>query len=222
MTQLKRLLIPLVLLTSCATQEPSGLTATLTSSTDVTLSWRPTPDAAGQAVEYAHDPNGDYTVLQFASPDTNTYTHPDLIPQTPFYYRIRPYYGPASAEEDVTLPPGDEVSTEDGHEWAAPQKGNTGTHPARSPAAKPTNFTATVKHANGILFTWTDNAQGEHGYLLEVRPHNTHTFQVAAALDPDTHSFGLITLPTEKTATYRVRPYTYGEPTNTAHQRTGG
>ncbi|XVV01605.1 fibronectin type III domain-containing protein [Actinosynnema sp. CA-248983] len=219
---MKRLLIPLVLLASCTTQEPSGLTATLTSPTDVTLSWPPTPDAAGQAIEYAHEPGGDYTVLQFATPTTATYTHPDLIPQTPFYYRIRPYYGPASAETNVSLPPGAEVSTEDGHEWATPRQARTGTHPARTPAATPTNFTATVKHANGILFTWTDNAHNEHGYLLEVRPQGTDTFTVAAVLDPDTHSFGLITLPTEKNATYRVRPYTYGDPTNTAHQRTGG
>ncbi|CAL9391669.1 hypothetical protein SUDANB95_01264 [Actinosynnema sp. ALI-1.44] len=219
---MKRLLLPLALLASCtthATQEPSGLTATLTSPTDIRLAWRPSPDAAGQVVEYAHEPDGDYTVLHFAAPDAATHDHPDLIPETDFHYRIRPYYGPTTAETTVTLPSGDEVSTEDGHEWAAPKTSPTGTHPIRTPAAAPTDLTTTVKHANAILFTWTDNARDEQGYLLEVRTH--HHFTVAAALDPDTTSFGLITLPTEKRASYRVRAYYYGSPTNTAHRATG-
>ncbi|WP_202919206.1 fibronectin type III domain-containing protein [Saccharothrix deserti] len=219
-----RRLVPLVvlLLAACGQEQHRRLTATLTSPTDVSLVWEAEPGAAGQVVEYANVPDGAYTVLEFAPPDRTAYEHPDLIPQTPFYYRVRSYHGPTSATADVTLPPGDEVPESDGHAWAAPINGPSGARPVRSAYAGPTDFRAEVKHANGILFTWTDHAEGEEGYLLEVRPAGAADFSVAAQLDPDVRSFGLITLPTEKSATYRVRAYYYGAASNVAHQKTGG
>ncbi|MFD1049238.1 hypothetical protein ACFQ1S_28725, partial [Kibdelosporangium lantanae] len=81
---------------------------TLTTPTDITLTWRPPdPAAAGQIVEYTNEPNTPYTILAFLPPTVTTYEHPDLIPQTAFYYRVRPYYGTASNPVEVTLPPGD-------------------------------------------------------------------------------------------------------------------
>ena len=73
--------------------------------------------------------DGEYVVLEFAPPSKNSYTHPDLIPETPFYYRVRPFTGPASSTVDITLPPGEEVPETDGHQWAQPRKGGGGTHP---------------------------------------------------------------------------------------------
>jgi hypothetical protein len=203
-------------------QQPQRLTAELTSPTDVVLSWEPEPGAAGQVVEYANEAGGPYTALEFAPPGKRSYEHPDLIPRTAFHYRVRSFGGPVSATAEVVLPPGDEVPAADGHGWAEPVRGPGGTEPVRSAAAAPADFRAEVKHANGILFTWTDRAAGEDGYLLEVRPAGAADFTVAAQLDPDVRSFGLITLPTEKDAAYRVRAYHYGATTNTAHQRTGG
>jgi hypothetical protein len=216
----------LVLLLTTADQargqeQRQRLTATLTSPTDVSLVWEAEPGAAGQVVEYANVPDGDYTVLEFVSADRASYEHPDLIPQTPFYYRVRSFHGPASATVDVTLPPGDEVPESDDHAWAEPVTGPSGTSPVRSAVAGPPDLRAEVKHANGILFTWTDRSEGEEGYLLEVRPSGAANFSVAAQLDPDVRSFGLITLSTEKNATYRVRAYYYGAATNVVHQKTG-
>ncbi|ONI89203.1 hypothetical protein ALI22I_17030 [Saccharothrix sp. ALI-22-I] len=106
-----RRLVPLsvLLLVACGQEQHQRLTATLTSPTDVSLVWQAEPGAAGQVVEYANEPDGAYTVLEFAPPDRTTYEHPDLIPQTPFYYRVRSFHGPASATADVTLSPGDEA-----------------------------------------------------------------------------------------------------------------
>ena len=100
------------------------LSATLVSPVDILLKWKADdPGAAGHTVEFATGtPDSEYTVLQYAQADQTTYTHPDLIPQTPFYYRLRPFYGPASAEVEVDLPPGvyDDKAAADDHAWAQP------------------------------------------------------------------------------------------------------
>lgn len=214
--------VGLLFLAACGQeQQDPVLTSELTSPTDVTLHWRPEAGAAGQVVEYANAADGDYTILEFSPPAKNSYTHPDLIPETRFYYRVRPFTGPASPTVDITLPPGEEVPETDGHEWAEPRKGGGGTHPVSSPEAAPGQVKAEVKHANGIHFTWEDRASDEEGYLIELRPAGAADYRVAAQLDPDVTSFGLITLPDEKTAIYRVRPFRFGSPSNLTHQKTG-
>ena len=148
------------------------------------------------------------------------------MPETPFYYRVRPFYGPASDPVAVTLPPGEfsEQDQGDDHEWAPPMKrpGGAGeARPVRTFGAAPTELRATVMHANGIRFTWTDHASDELGFLLEVKPAAAQDYRVAALLDPDITSFGLVTLPGEKTASYRIRPYYYGATSNVVHVTTG-
>jgi hypothetical protein len=78
-----------------------AFTASLTSPTDVVLSW-PDDDADGHRVEYANDPAGPWTTLRFLPPHVTSYHHPDLIPQTPFYYRVQPFTGPVSTELHAT------------------------------------------------------------------------------------------------------------------------
>ncbi len=90
-----------------APKQGDQLVATLVSPTDITLTWKADGvNVAGRVVEFATEPQGQYTILQFVGPTQTTYTHPDLIPETKFYYRIRPVYGPASAAVEVTLPEG--------------------------------------------------------------------------------------------------------------------
>ncbi|MGW6934401.1 fibronectin type III domain-containing protein [Lentzea sp. NPDC054927] len=220
---IKRLsLAGLLFLAACGQeQQDPALTSELTSPTDVTLHWRPEVGSAGQVVEYANAADGEYTVLEFAPPARNSYQHPDLIPETQFYYRVRPFTGPASATVDVTLPPGDEVPEIEGPDWTAPRRDGKGTQPVSSPEAAARNLKAEVKHANGVLFTWEDHASDEEGYLIEVKPAGAADYRVAVQLDPDTTSYGVITLPDEKTATYRVRPFRFGAPSNLTHQKTG-
>ncbi|MFE2182329.1 fibronectin type III domain-containing protein [Streptomyces sp. NPDC059455] len=203
------------------------LSVTQVSPVDAELSWRgKAPGAAGRIVEFATEPSGPWTVLTYAPLGQTTYRHPDLIPKTHFYYRVRPYYGPASRPVDVTLPKGAFTKAEQRqeHRWAPPRtirRAGVRTSPVRRPSATPTDLRATVMHANGIRFTWTDHAEGERGYLLEDRPRGGGSFHPVAVLDPDINSFGLITLPNEKRASYRVRPFTYGERSNIARMTTG-
>ncbi|MFI6082766.1 fibronectin type III domain-containing protein [Streptomyces sp. NPDC051217] len=159
------------------------LAATLDSPIDITLRWKDDePGVAGRTVEFATEKAGPYTVLEFMPPGRTTYRHPDLMPETPFYYRLRPYFGPASPPVEVSLPPGEpsEEELNDNQEWMTPRTvpgPKVGTAPltardARSAeanaAAAPTDFEPTVMHATGIAFTWTDRAADEDGHLLEV------------------------------------------------------
>ncbi|MCP3803988.1 fibronectin type III domain-containing protein [Allokutzneria sp. A3M-2-11 16] len=214
-----RVLLALLLLTGCSGGGTS-LSAKMLSPNDIALEWR--GGSTTRVLEFATEREGAYTVLHFAPPGQTTFTHPDLMPKTPFYYRLRSVHGPASAPLDLALPPGEFDETAD-HSWAPPQTlpGAPRKHPVRSEAAQPTDVRATVMHANGIRFTWTDNASDEAGYLIEVRAAGAAEYRVAAVLDPDVNSFGLITLPEEKVAAYRVRAYFYGSPSNIVHLVTG-
>jgi hypothetical protein len=218
-------------LAACVSQPPSSpglhLSAALTSPNDIALTWEGAESgAAGRIVEFATEPNGPYTILEFVPPSRNTFSHPDLMPETPFYYRVRPFSGPASPWVDVALPAGEPTEEDQraDHSWAAPRTlpgGPAATSSTRTPAAQPSNVTATVKHANGIAFTWTDNAADEEGYLIEVKPNGSEDLRVAAIADPNVNAYGLITLPDEKVAAYRVRAFYYGQSSNVVNLRTG-
>jgi hypothetical protein len=217
-------------LASCSSPQPAGLelVATLVSPVDMALEWHGhEPDADGQVVEFATAPEGRFTILEFLPPDRTTYRHSDLMPHTPFYYRIRPVHGPATDWVRVHLPNGP-ASAQDG-DWLAPHAlppGTAGTASIRNastrPAAAPTDLVATVKGSDAIAFTWADHAADEEGYLIEVQPTGSRDVRVAMVLDPDITSVGLITLPDEHDASYRVRAFYYGRSSSVARQTTGG
>jgi hypothetical protein len=214
----------LSVLAACSESPRAGvrLTATLASPTDITLKWTDEGKPAGHILEFATSARGRYTVLRYLGPHQTTYTHPDLIPETPFYYRVRPFYGPVSRPIDVVLSgkPGERQVDES---WAYPRTipGPAMRYPVRDPRAAPTDLRAGVVNGDGIRFTWTDHATDEEGFLLESRPSGTADFGVVAVMGRDINAFGFVTLPNEKHATYRVRAYYSGSPSNTAHLTTG-
>jgi hypothetical protein len=226
-------------LTACSTAEPPQpagpqtaikLSATLTSPTDIRLGWTDTEaGVAGHTVEFATERGGQYTVLAFAQPSQATYAHEQLIPETDFFYRIRPYLGPASSPVEVNLPqgPGSE-SQEDNQEWANPKTVPAGQAASQSirdtntvASAAPTDLKATVMGVEGIRFTWTDHAGDEAAYLIEIKPESSPDYSVAMTVEPDINSVGVVTLPTERKASFRVRPVYYGAASNVAHLKTG-
>jgi hypothetical protein len=216
---------------SAGTGSTVRLSAQLTSPVNVVLRWTATDtDAAGRTVEYTDQQGGQFVVLQFVAPAVATYQHQDLMPEATFYYRVRSYFGPASAPVTVDLPPGDydDAAHDNEPDWAAP---STRPQPSAArasirsgasvAAAAPTDLHETIRDPNGIEFTWTDNATDEEGYLLEVKAAGATDFSVAAELDPDVNTYGLVTLPTEKHAQYRVRAFYFGQSSNVVHETTG-
>lgn len=195
------------------------LSAELVTPTDIALSWRGGPeDAAANVVEFATEPSGRYTILEFLPPHRTSFEHPDLMPETPFYYRVRPVRGPASAPVEVRMTTAPATPPADG--WSTPRtEPDERAHPDGLGA--PANLTASVVAADGVRFEWTDNAATEDGYLLESRPAGAREFRVVAVLDPDVNAFGLVTLPGERSASYRVRAYRFGTPSTVAHRTTG-
>ncbi|HEY0803714.1 MAG TPA: fibronectin type III domain-containing protein [Pseudonocardiaceae bacterium] len=202
------------------------LTATLVSPTNIALSWHDGGTSpAGHIVEYATAPNGPFTILGFLPASQTTYAHRDLMPTTAFYYRVRPFYGPASHTVDVALPPG--AYNDQDQAWATPRSvpqavvKQSVRDPRTASAAAPTNLTATVVNPNGIKFAWTDHASDADGYLVESKPAGSPDFNAIQLLGPDINTCGVVTLPTEKNATYQIRAFYYGQSSNVAHQTTG-
>jgi hypothetical protein len=206
------------------------LSASLTTPTDITLRWRENePDVAGHAVEFATAPHGRYTILGFLPAGQSTYKHPDLMPRTPFYYRVRPYFGPASRPVHVVLPEAAFKEKPKGAApWANPRTLHGRTAAAHSirdartaDAGAPAGLTATVEQGAGIWFRWSDHSRDEDGFLLEVRPAGGDVYRPVEVFRPDIDSGGLFALPAERDASFRVRAFYYGRRSNLAHRTTG-
>jgi hypothetical protein len=175
---------------------PATFAASLTSPTDVVLTWP--DDENGHRVEYTNDPAGPWTTLRFLPPHTTSYHHPDLIPETPFYYREQPFSGPVSPETAVGAP-------------ATPAPGGTA----------PAHLRATAAADGTVTFSWTDMSTGEAGFLLEIRRPGAPGFDPVEVTDPDTTTCTLSTLPGEQGSAYRLRALSYGPLSPVVHETTG-
>jgi hypothetical protein len=224
-----------------ASAPPQGitLTAALLSPTDVKLTWSdPASSSAGYIVEYATDPKGEFTTLGFLPPGQHEFTHPRLMPDTTWYYRVRPYYGPASNLVDVALP--DRLSDKEyavrfkrpeDYSWATPRTitdpGNAakvslrGTQPAANAAPAELKATLVPRTVSGFLLTWSNRSSDEEGYLVEMKSDHDPAFAVRAVVGPGTNSFGYAFEPPERRGTLRVRAFYYGPPSNMAQAKTG-
>jgi hypothetical protein len=87
-----------------------------------------------------------------------------------------------------------------------------------TPLTAPLGEPATARpQAQEVNLTWADTASDEDGYLLERRS-TEQPAEVAAYLDPNTTSFKLPLLPTDRPATYYPRPFHRGTPSPVAHE----
>jgi hypothetical protein len=214
------------------------LTSTLVSPIDVALEWKDTsPDAAGHTIEYALNPNGPFIVLSFCPPGQTTYKHPNLMPQTTFYYRVRGIYGPTTDPIEVTLPSelsdavyADRYSKPEDYSWSGPK-----TLPDTAPLVKkslrdaatvaeaaPTDFKAALVPitVSGIQLTWTNHSSDEDGFLLETKDASHPDFTVCARIDPKVNAFGWGLHPPERKTSLRLRAFYYGTPSNLEKQTT--
>lgn len=215
-----------------------NLTASLTSPTDIKLDWQDSSSsAAGHIVEYASDPNGPYIILGFFPPSQTSYTHPRLMPETTFYYRVRPYFGPTSNQAEVTLPKElsdatytSKYDNNEDYSWANPK-----TVPEAVPIPKvsirnaadstdgaPTDMKAVLVPitVSGLQLTWTNHSSDEEGFLLEIKNEGSTDFQVCALIAPKINAFGWGLHPPQRKAAFRLRAFYYGSPSNIVRKST--
>jgi hypothetical protein len=161
-------------------------------------------------VEFATEPDGQYTILGFVPEAVARYEHPDLMPATTFYYRVRPIEGPTS-DVATAVPATDRVEGED---WLVPRP-VPDERAAPTPGGTPANLLVESVGPDARRLTWTDNASDEEGYLVEHQVDGT--FEVAFVVDANVNYVGLID---ERADTYRVRAYRFGEMSNVVSERT--
>jgi hypothetical protein len=214
------------------------LTATLVSPTDVTLEWKDPLPSAGHIPEMALNPDGQFYILQFCPPGQTKYIHPKLMPGTTFYYRVRPIYGPTTDEVTVSLPKDlsdaeyvDRFHKPEDYTWdtprvipdAAPIAKVSIRAAATAAAGAPTDLKATLvpNTVSGILLTWTNHSSDEEGFFLEEKSEDSPDFKVIATIAPKTNSFGVGFRPPQRSGTFRIRAYYFGEPSNLERRVTG-
>jgi hypothetical protein len=199
----------LCVVAGCAPAAAQGthLSSSLTGD-DVTLTWE--GHQGDVIVEFATEPDGRYTVLGFLPRSEDVYVHPDLMPATTFYYRVRLVEGPVS-EATTAVPATDRVEGED---WLVPR---TVPDPraAPSPGGKPSNLRVESVGQDARRLVWTDNSTDEAGFLVEREVSDG--FEVAFVVDPDVNYAGLTG---ETSDTFRVRAFHYGEMSNVVSERT--
>lgn len=193
-----------------------SLTADLVTPVDINLHWTGTASPAAHVVEFATTPDGPWTIVEFLPSGQRAYRHPDLIPQTPFYHRIRPVEGPATPPVPVRPAPSFDVSPPEDLNWAAPRTVPGSPGPDGGP---PTDLRVTPRTRDAVLVTWTDNTTDEEGFLIEVQAGSATDWTVAMVVDPNVTSVGVMALDTSQ---LRVRAYHFGTPSNTTHHTTGG
>jgi hypothetical protein len=175
---------------------------------DVTLAWE--GHRGDVVVEFATERDGRYTILGFVPRARARFEHPDLMPATTFYYRVRPVEGPAS-DATTVVPATDRVEGED---WLVPRS-VPDDRAEPKPGGAPANLLAESVGPDAVRLTWTDNAADEEGYLVEHQVDGR--FEVAFVVDANVNYVGLIG---DGADTYRVRAYRYGEMSNVVSERT--
>lgn len=235
------LLFVSALFASFAASAAEQLSLRQTSPIDIVLMWQDSPgNPGGHIVEYVNHPTDEWVILGFIPAGKNTFTHPRLAPGTPYRYRVRPFHGAASTPIEVTVAEGlsdkayaDAYAQPEDYSWAPPAKIARPGDAIR--ALKSLKQFATVAHAapaefraelakgtvSGFKLTWLDRASDEEGFLLE-QVTGPRDFVVCAVIEPNINAFGWALEPPARKATFRIRAYYYGAPSNVVSVVTGG
>jgi len=166
--------------------EPTGLTATATSSTQINLTWTDASNnESGFKLERKTGAGGTYA--QIATPATNATSYSDtgLAASTTYFYRIR--------------------STNTAGDSAYSNEVSATTQSPPPPPAAPSGLTATATSTTQINLTWTDNATTETGFKLERKTGAGGTYAQIATPAANATSYSNTGLTASTTYFYRIR-----------------
>ncbi|MBU1412687.1 fibronectin type III domain-containing protein [Myxococcota bacterium] len=169
--------------TATAPAAPTELTATATSPTEVRLAWTDnSDDETGFIVERSLD---GVTFAELTTPgaDATSVNDTGVAPETTYFYRVRA----TNADGDSDWSNVAEVTT-----------------PAVVVPSAPTDLTATAISAYTIELAWTDNADDETGYEVEISSDGV-TFTNVETLAADAVAWNAGSLTPETLYYFRVR-----------------
>lgn len=206
---------------------PILLTATMTSPVDIDLKWSThIPDIDGCFLDFNFGSDRRFQILDIKHPNESTFHHPNLMPNTRFAYRIRPFFGkPSNVVSFTTGDASDEQSGDNGVMPGQVPANAGGTNSLRNPStrekAAPTDLTVTRIGPRVADLKWKDNASDEDGYFLEDSFDSDKDFHFIALLKTNATSFRASLLPTNTQCYFRVRAYCEGSPSLAVELTTG-
>ena len=161
---------------------PSGLIATVASSSQIDLSWTDnSTDESGFSIERKIGASGTYAIIGNVGSNVTTYSSKNLIQTTEYYYRVRARSG--STYSSYT----DEVSA------------------TALPMNPPSGLIATVASSSQIDLSWTDNSTDESGFSIERKIGASGTYAIIGNVGSNVTTYSSKNLIQTTEYYYRVR-----------------
>jgi hypothetical protein len=168
------------LYTPTAPAAPSGLTASIVSSTQVNLAWTDNSDNEFAFAIWRQTGTGSFTRVGVVPPNTTSFTDAGLTPGTTYTYEVRATnnIGASGWSNQATV--------------------------ALVPPAAPTRLTVSGVSASAVNLTWTDNSYNETAFAI-WRQSGGSAFVRVGVVAPNTTRFTDTGLTPNTTYTYEVR-----------------
>ncbi|HEV2329435.1 MAG TPA: fibronectin type III domain-containing protein [Verrucomicrobiae bacterium] len=206
---------------------PIELTAKLVDPVDIDLNWKcHIPHVAGYIIDFNMGRDRMFEILDVVFSNVTAYQHRNLMPNTRFAYRIRPFFGKPSNVVRFTTgeAPNDESQCDDvGLGMVPPGEGGTNSlrNPLTEDAAAPTDLTVRHVSPRVVDLNWKDNAKDADGYLVEYSMGSDTNWHVAGVFKPHAISFRVAMLPPDTKSYFRVRAFYVGAPSLAVQEFTG-
>jgi transcriptional regulator CtsR len=172
-----------------APASPTGLGATATSSTAITLSWTDaSTNEDGFKIERKTGA-GAFQPLAQVGPNITTYADSGLTASTAYSYQVRAY--------------------NTGGESAFSNTASATTLAGGTPPAPPTGLGATAVSSSAINLSWTDASTNEDGFKIE-RKTGAGAFAQIATVGPNITTYADSGLTASTAYSYQVRAYNTG------------
>lgn len=164
---------------------PTGLTATVSQTNQVSLSWTDnSSNESGFRIYRKTGTTGTAAIVATASQNVTTYVNTTVSGSTDYYYYVVAYNSagesPASNEFKVTT---------------------------LSLPTVPSNLTATVDSATSISLSWSDTSDNENGFRIRRRTSQTGFWTLLAVVGPNVSTYLNTGLTTGRTYYYSVTAY---------------